>query len=236
MRMAAVATVMVVVVMVTLTNLALSSPATSRRTGQSPSPSPAGRDLPPAPNNNNNNNSNNNNHHNHAAAPPTPLQSPPSTEKLCVVLEQPGPCGSGPSWRHGVTLPNLYGHYSLDQAFAQLHVVLAALPAASSSSELVTQFLCTLYLPPCPAVTGGRGGPGGPGAAVIGGPGGALPLPLPLPCRPLCELARGEVEGAGGSRARSGESSGWPSAIRCHMFPTERCYALAGTCVSGTLV
>lgn len=164
---------------------------------------------------------------------PTPLQKPPSPMNRCTVLAEPGPCGSGPSWRHGVTLPNLYGHYTVDQAFAELTAVLASLPAASSSSELVTHFLCTLYLPPCPSA----GGPGpvlvtlddgGASASAVASASAALPLPLP--CRPLCELARGEVQRAV-ERMQSGETSaaGWPSSIRCHMFPTERCYALAGT-------
>lgn len=187
---------MLVVMTITLANLAVSNPVQY---------SLAKRDLP------------------HNA--PTPLQQPPSPEKRCTVLEQPGPCGSGSSWWHGVTLPNLYGHYTVDQAFAELRAVLASLPSGSSSSELVIQFLCTLYLPPC--LTSGSG-PALLTSQQGGGTAAALLL-LPLPCRPLCEMARGEVEGVEGKTTLSGETSGWPSSIRCHMFPTERCYALAGT-------
>ena len=201
---------MLVAMLITLANLAVSNPVQYSRTA-------AESDRPRG-----------------GSKAPTPLQKPPSPVNRCTVLAEPGPCGSGPGWKHGVTLPNLYGHYTVDQAFAELTAVLASLPAASSSSELVTHFLCTLYLPPCPST----GGPGpvlvtldeGGASASAASASAALPLPLPLPCRPLCELARGEVQRAV-ERMQSGETSaaGWPSSIRCHMFPTERCYALAGT-------
>lgn len=109
-------------------------------------------------------------------------------------------------------LPNLYGHYTIRDASDQLEAVLRTVTSSSSpSSEIIAQFMCTLYLPPCPI----------PGERVLVGVG----EPLPLPCRPLCELARAEVERAGSGK---GAGDGWPSSIRCHVFPTERCYSLAG--------
>ncbi|XP_076460812.1 uncharacterized protein LOC143293611 [Babylonia areolata] len=157
-----------------------------------------------------------------------PANRPPSSRGFhCIVLERPGPCASTPSWKQGVTLPNLYGHHTVDQALAELGTVLDSLSLVGGDSSagrgLVTQFLCTLYLPPCPRV---EKGPRGAGGQTGGGGGvGALPPPLPLPCRPLCEMARGEVRGG----VQSGPSSAkWPSDVRCHMFPTENCFALAG--------
>ncbi|KAL8587469.1 hypothetical protein ACOMHN_062202 [Nucella lapillus] len=176
--------VIVVVLVITLTNLAVSNPVYS-----SYNPSSAGGLEPPA-------------------------QKPASREFQCVILEHPGPCGSTPSWRQGVTLPNLYGHQTMDQALAELGSVLKSSHPSDSSGDLVAQFLCTLFLPPCPRTDQG---------ARVASQSGGVP-PLPLPCRPLCEMARGQVQDAG----QSDTPSRWPSDIRCHMFPTEKCFALTG--------
>ncbi|KAK7506414.1 hypothetical protein BaRGS_00002526, partial [Batillaria attramentaria] len=146
-----------------------------------------------------------------------PIPSPPTSSpgERCVPMEKRGPCGGdGAGQSRGVMLPNLYGHYTVSDALGQLQDVLRTVTSSSTtSSEVVSQFLCTLYLPPCPST--------GEGLAV------GVGAPLPLPCRPLCEMARGEVERASVGKGDADKREAWPSNIRCHMFPTERCYSLA---------
>ncbi|XP_076458144.1 uncharacterized protein LOC143291893 [Babylonia areolata] len=179
-----------------------------------------------------------------AAAEDVPRNDLQQEERQCLALSDSAAAAAdlcpGSSWVQGggASLPNLYGHYSPEQALAELRTTLDALPAVSPSSrDLVLQFLCTLYLPPC---THGEQAPELQQPTL----GSSSPPPLlPLPCRPLCEMAREQAVGRAGAGAagvgargqagvyRSGGSdrgSGWPSAIRCHMFPTERCYTVAG--------
>ncbi|KAL8558792.1 hypothetical protein ACOMHN_046375 [Nucella lapillus] len=156
-----------------------------------------------------------------------PVNSQPNRQ--CVALDIGDICGSvGSSWNHGASLPNLYGQYTVEEAVAELRTTLEALHALRSSSrDLVQQFLCALYLPPCP-----ESGP----RESQDAPRPPPPPSLPLPCRPLCEMAREEVLGGGaagrprpssGVARPGGGGGGWPGGIHCHMFPTDRCYMTA---------
>ncbi|PVD37631.1 hypothetical protein C0Q70_00228 [Pomacea canaliculata] len=139
----------------------------------------------------------------------------------CQPLGHGGPCSvSGPP--RGVALPNLYGHLTVLQAEAEVKVILNNMTTSVRgymSSEFVRPFLCTLYLPPCLDSTHDEDAVSRMRGLVL------------LPCRPLCEMAKEEVKRMGnglpsdGSRDRAGS---WPSNIRCHMFPTERCFTLQG--------
>lgn len=141
----------------------------------------------------------------------------------CQHLGHGGPCSAGVSSPpRGVALPNLYGHLTVLQAEAEVKVILNNMTTSVRgyvSSEFVRPFLCTLYLPPCLDSTHDED-------ATLRMRGLVL-----LPCRPLCEMAKEEVKRmanglpSDGSRDRAGS---WPSNIRCHMFPTERCFTLQG--------
>lgn len=140
------------------------------------------------------------------------VTSPMLFDPRCLPVTVGGPCSTERVRTHGTALPNLYGHHTVAEALEHLRPVLENV-TSPFKGETVVQFLCTLYLPPCPDDRQSQAG----AAEMV--------RLVPLPCRGLCEMARDEVE----SRAGTGNTlGGWPTNLRCHVFPTERCYALEG--------
>ncbi|XP_012934705.1 uncharacterized protein LOC101858694 [Aplysia californica] len=96
-------------------------------------------------------------------------------------------------------LPNVYGHYTQDDADKAMTSYLVG--KIADNNGLVNTFLCVLYLPPCSedikVSSSGKD--------------------FPLPCRSMCETALAESPDDGGH---------WP--VGCHMLPTENCYSYDG--------
>ncbi|GFO31370.1 Robofrizzled [Plakobranchus ocellatus] len=97
-------------------------------------------------------------------------------------------------------MPNVFGDYSQTKASKTLRDVLIKL---GSTNRLVTSFLCSVFIPPCPSSSKDA----------------SKSTMLPLPCRGMCEEALRQSRGA----LASSPSESWP--LRCHTLPTENCFA-----------
>ncbi|CAG5135136.1 unnamed protein product [Candidula unifasciata] len=102
-------------------------------------------------------------------------------------------------------MPNLYGDALSRNAGAKIHEILTQ---ADKDSVLVG-FFCTLYLPPCADRTSQDNEQ-------------VDQQMVPLPCRPLCELAAQKRK-----EYTILDELPWP--VRCSSLPTENCFNLPGS-------
>ena len=96
------------------------------------------------------------------------------------------------------SFPNYFKHRTQSEASLEIHQFFPLVKAGCSAN--LTDFLCKVYAPPCNA--------------------GKTPL---VPCRELCESARGGCEGV---MKKFGFA--WPDHLRCDRFPlqsTNQCLA-----------
>ena len=99
------------------------------------------------------------------------------------------------------SFPNYFKHRTQSEASQEVHQFFPLVKAGCSAN--LTDFLCKVYAPPCNA--------------------GKTPL---VPCRELCESARGGCEGV---MKKFGFA--WPDHLRCDRFPLQS----TGLCSAGKL-
>ncbi|RUS74908.1 hypothetical protein EGW08_017324 [Elysia chlorotica] len=109
-------------------------------------------------------------------------------------------------------MPNVFGEYSQTNASETLRDVLGKL---GSTNKLVTSFLCSVLIPPCPSASRFN----------------VKSKKVPLPCRTTCEEARRQSRG---SLIAELPHASWP--VRCHVLPTENCFAFDAKTSSLTYV
>lgn len=124
----------------------------------------------------------------------------PSTSK-CVPMEIPK-CST---FYNAAQMPNVFGVYSQIKASETLKNVLAQVGA---TNKVVTSFLCTVLIPPCPSGSQFK----------------VKTNLVPLPCRKTCDEALAQSRG---SLSAEQTQNSWP--VRCHGLPKDNCFAFDET-------
>ena len=109
---------------------------------------------------------------------------------------------------NSVQMPNVFGENSQTEASETLRDVLSKL---GSTNKLVTSFLCSVLIPPCPSGSKFK----------------VNSKKVPLPCKDTCEEA---LRQSRGSLAAELPWAAWP--VRCHALPTNNCFAFDGEWIS----
>ncbi|GFS24374.1 frizzled, partial [Elysia marginata] len=146
----------------------------------------------------------------------SPLSQPASSPTLLSPITTPGSNRSSKSslkskcapteiskcstFYNTALMPNVFGVYSQSEAHESLKNVLSKL---GSTNKLVTSFLCTIFIPPCPSGSQFK----------------VKTKLVPLPCKKTCEEG---LKQSRGSLSAELPHTSWP--VRCHGLPNDNCF------------